>query len=180
MSVPEEHSTIVAHYAAAIAQRLGWTGAELAMLRMAAMLHDVGKVSVPDRILRKPGPLSLDEYEEIKDHPVAGAEIVAQIDGLQPIVEWIRHSHEHVDGSGYPDGLMGEDIPLASRILLVADAFDAMTSHRPYGAAMPPDLALEELRGNAGRQFDARCVAALEGYLAEAATAGDAGVPAQA
>jgi diguanylate cyclase (GGDEF)-like protein/putative nucleotidyltransferase with HDIG domain len=172
MSVPDEHSTVVAHYAAAVAQRIGWSGAELAMLRMAAMLHDVGKVSVPDRILRKPGPLSLDEYEEIKDHPVAGAEIVAQIDGLQPIVEWIRHSHEHVDGSGYPDALEGEDIPLASRILLVADAFDAMTSHRPYGAAMPPDIALEELRGNAGKQFDARCVAALEGYLAEAAAEG--------
>jgi putative nucleotidyltransferase with HDIG domain len=176
MSVPDEHSTVVAHYAAAMAQRMGWSGPELAMLRMAAMLHDVGKVSVPDRILRKPGPLSLEEYEEIKDHPVAGAEIVAQIDGLQPIVEWIRHSHEHVDGSGYPDALIGEEIPYASRILLVADAFDAMTSHRPYGAAMPPDLALEELRGNSGKQFDARCVAALEAYLAEAAAAGEPGV----
>jgi putative nucleotidyltransferase with HDIG domain len=157
----------VAHYAAVIAQRLGWVGAELAMLRMAAMLHDVGKVSVPDRILRKPGPLSLEEYEEIKDHPVAGAEIVGQIDGLQPIVEWIRHSHEHLDGTGYPDGLVGQEIPLASRILLVADAFDAMTSHRPYGAAMPAEIALEELRGNAGRQFDERCVAALEEHLSE-------------
>ena len=102
---------------------------------------------------------------------MSGAEIVAQIDGLQPIVEWIRHSHEHVDGSGYPHGLVGEDIPLASRILLVADAFDAMTSHRPYGAAMPPEIALEELRGNAGRQFDERCVAALEEHLAEDAPA---------
>ena len=175
MSVPEEHSTVVAHYAAAIAQRMGWTGAELAMLRMAAMLHDVGKVSVPDRILRKPGPLSLEEYEEIKDHPTAGAEIVGQIDGLQPIVEGIRHSHEHVDGTGYPDGLVGEDIPLASRIMLVADAFDAMTSHRPYGAAMPPDIALEELRGNAGKQFDTRCVAALEAYLTDAAASGEVG-----
>jgi diguanylate cyclase (GGDEF)-like protein/putative nucleotidyltransferase with HDIG domain len=173
MSVPDEHSTVVAHYAAAIAQRIGWSGAELAMLRMAAMLHDVGKVSVPDRILRKPGPLSIEEYEQIKDHPVAGAEIVAQIDGLQPIVDWIRHSHEHVDGTGYPDGLVGEDIPVASRVLLVADAFDAMTSHRPYGAAMPPDIALEELRDNAGKQFDTRCVAALEAYLAEAAASGD-------
>src|SRR3954452_3612641 len=173
MSVPEEHSTVVAHYAAVIAQRLGWAGAELAMLRMAAMLHDVGKVSVPDRILRKPGALSLEEYEEIKDHPVAGAEIVGQIDGLQPIVEWIRHSHEHIDGSGYPDGLVGEEIPLASRILLVADAFDAMTSHRPYGAAMPTEIALEELHGNAGRQFDERCVAALEEHLIEDAPAAD-------
>src|SRR3954451_4086599 len=176
MSVPDEHSTVVAHYAAAIAQRIGWAGPELAMLRMAAMLHDVGKGSVPDRIPRKPGPLSLDEYEEIKDHPVAGAEIVAQIDGLQPIVEWIRHSHEHVDGSGYPDGLIGDEIPHASRILLVADAFDAMTSHRPYGAAMPPHIALEELNGNAGKQFDATCVVALEEHLAEAAASGEPGV----
>jgi putative nucleotidyltransferase with HDIG domain len=170
MSVPDEHSTAVSHYAAAIARRLGWSGANLAMLRMAAMLHDVGKVSVPDRILKKPGPLSVEEYEQIKDHPVAGAEIVGRIEGLSPIVEWIRRSHEHYDGSGYPDGLRGEEIPMGSRILLVADAFDAMTSHRPYGAALPPDIALEELRANAGRQFDATCVSALEDYLVETAS----------
>jgi putative nucleotidyltransferase with HDIG domain len=174
MSVPDEHSTAVAHYAAAVARRLGWSGADLAMLRMAAMLHDVGKVSVPDRILQKPGPLSVDEYEQIKDHPVAGAEIVERIEGLSPIVEWIRRSHEHYDGSGYPDGLRGEDIPLASRILLVADAFDAMTSHRPYGGALPADIALEELRANVGKQFDPKCVSALEEYLVE--TAANAGM----
>jgi diguanylate cyclase (GGDEF)-like protein/putative nucleotidyltransferase with HDIG domain len=167
MSVPDEHSTVVAHYAAAIAQRIGWSGPELAMLRMAAMLHDVGKVSVPDRILRKPGPLSLEEYEEIKDHPVAGAEIVAQIDGLQPIVDWIRHSHEHVDGSGYPDGLAHDAIPQASRILLAADAFDAMTSDRPYRRAMPADEAIAELRRNAGRQFDPVCVEVLAALVTE-------------
>ena len=138
------------------------------------MLHDVGKVSVPDRILQKPGPLSVEEYEQIKDHPVAGAEIVERIEGLSPIVEWIRRSHEHYDGSGYPDGLSGDEIPLASRILLVADAFDAMTSHRPYGGALPAEIALEELRSNATRQFDPACVAALEDYLVE--TAGNAGM----
>jgi len=125
---------------------------------------------VPDRILQKPGPLNIDEYEQIKDHPVAGAEIVERIEGLSPIVEWIRRSHEHWDGSGYPDGLRGEEIPQASRILLVADAFDAMTSHRPYGAALPADIALEELRANAGRQFDAEAVTALEDHLVEVAT----------
>jgi diguanylate cyclase (GGDEF)-like protein/putative nucleotidyltransferase with HDIG domain len=167
MAVPDEHSSAVAHYAAAVAQRLGWSGAELALLRMAAMLHDVGKISVPDHVLTKPGPLTLHEYEQITLHPVAGAEIVEQIDGLAPIVDWIRHSHEHVDGSGYPDGLRGDEIPLASRILLVADAFDAMTSTRPYGGALPIEIALEELHGCAGRQFDGCCVRELESYLAD-------------
>jgi diguanylate cyclase (GGDEF)-like protein/putative nucleotidyltransferase with HDIG domain len=166
MANPSEHSATVARYAAGIAQRLGWGGADLAYLRVAAMLHDVGKVSLPDEILRKPGPLDDREYEEIKTHPVVGAEFVNRVDGLSPIAVWVRHSHEHFDGSGYPDGLAGEDIPLASRILLVADAFDAMTSDRPYRTAMPQDEALEELRRGTGRQFDPRCIAAFEEMLA--------------
>jgi diguanylate cyclase (GGDEF)-like protein/putative nucleotidyltransferase with HDIG domain len=164
-AVPDEHSRSVAAYSAAIAQRLGWSGGELALLRMAAMLHDVGKVSVPDRVLQKTGPLTADEFDLVKTHPEAGAEIVEQVDGLSPVVGWIRHSHEHFDGSGYPDGLAGEEIPPASRILLVAEAFDAMTSRRPYGSPRPPELALEELRTCAGGQFDADCVAALEEHL---------------
>jgi len=162
MAVPEEHSSSVAHYAAAIGQELGWSGSELALLRIAAMLHDVGKVSVPDGILRKPGPLTAEEYEEIKRHPVAGAEIVQRVEGLDPIVPWVRHSHEHFNGSGYPDGLSGETIPPASRILLVADAYDAMTSHRAYRRAMSSDDALAELREHAGTQFDPVCVEAFE------------------
>jgi len=162
MAVPEEHSSSVAGYAAVIARELGWSGSELALLRMAAMLHDVGKVSVPDRILQKPGPLTAEEYEEIKRHPVAGAEIVQRVEGLEPIVPWVRHSHEHFDGSGYPDGLSGETIPPASRILLVADAYDAMTSHRAYRRAMSPEDAQAELRKNAGTQFDPACVEAFE------------------
>jgi diguanylate cyclase (GGDEF)-like protein/putative nucleotidyltransferase with HDIG domain len=162
MAVPEEHSSAVARYAASIGQELGWSGSELALLRMAAMLHDVGKVSVPDRILRKPGPLTAEEYEEIKRHPVAGADIVQRVEGLEPIVPWVRHSHEHFDGSGYPDGLSGETIPPASRILLVADAYDAMTSHRAYRRAMSPEDALAELRRNSGTQFDPSCVEAFE------------------
>jgi diguanylate cyclase (GGDEF)-like protein len=167
-AVPDAHSSAVAAYAAGIAQRLGWSGGQLALLRMAAMLHDVGKVSLPDRILQKPGPLTPDEYETIKAHPGAGADIVEQVDGLTPVVHWIRHSHEHVDGSGYPDGLSGDAIPEASRILLVAEAFDAMTSRRPYGSPLPAELALEELRTCAGWQFDPDCVEALEEHLAEA------------
>jgi diguanylate cyclase (GGDEF)-like protein/putative nucleotidyltransferase with HDIG domain len=166
MASPSEHSATVARYAAGIAQRLGWGGADLAYLRVAAMLHDIGKVSLPDQILKKPGPLDRREYEEIKAHPVIGAEFVNRVDGLSLIALWVKHSHEHFDGSGYPEGLGGEQIPLASRILLVADAFDAMTSDRPYRAAMPHDQALAELRRHAGAQFDPRCVAAFEEHLA--------------
>ena len=99
-------------------------------------------------------------------HPVIGADFVNRVDGLSPIAVWVRHSHEHFDGTGYPDALSGEDIPLASRILLVADAFDAMTSDRPYREALPYEEALDELRRNAGHQFDPRCVAAFEEFLA--------------
>jgi putative nucleotidyltransferase with HDIG domain len=165
MASPTEHSSAVAGYATGIAQRLGWGGADLSYLRVAAMLHDVGKVSLPDKILRKPGPLDEREYAEVKEHPVVGAEFVNRVDGLAPIAVWVRHSHEHFDGSGYPDGLVGEEIPLASRIVLVADAFDAMTSDRPYRAALAQDEAIAELRRNAGRQFDPRCVAAFEDFL---------------
>jgi diguanylate cyclase (GGDEF)-like protein/putative nucleotidyltransferase with HDIG domain len=165
MDVPSEHSATVARYAAGIAQRLGWGGADLAYLRVAAMLHDVGKVALPDQILRKPGPLDDVEYEEVKTHPVIGADFVNRVDGLSPIAVWVKHSHEHYDGTGYPDGLIGETIPLASRILLVADAFDAMTTDRPYRGAMTTDEAVAELRRNGGRQFDPRCVAAFEEFL---------------
>jgi diguanylate cyclase (GGDEF)-like protein/putative nucleotidyltransferase with HDIG domain len=164
-AVPDEHSSSVAAYAAAIAQRMGWSGGDLSLLRMAAMLHDVGKVSVPDRVLQKPGPLTDAEFDLVKSHSEAGADIVEQVDGLSPVVDWIRHSHEHVDGSGYPAGLAGDDIPAASRILLVAEAYDAMTTRRPYGSPLAPESALEELRINAGAQFDSQCVEALEEHL---------------
>jgi diguanylate cyclase (GGDEF)-like protein len=167
MAVPDARSSSVPHYALAIADRLGFTDADRAMLRLASTLHDVGKVSVPDRILRKPGPLTIDEFEHVKGHPAAGAEIVAHIDGLSPVAESIRHSHEHYDGSGYPHALRGEEIPLASRVLLVADAFDSMISARPYGSPLPPDAALDELRRGAGSQFDPRCVKALADHLDE-------------
>jgi diguanylate cyclase (GGDEF)-like protein/putative nucleotidyltransferase with HDIG domain len=166
MASPSEHSAHVAAYAAGIAERLGWGGADLAYLRVAAMLHDVGKISLPDHILKKPGPLDEAEYAEVKTHSVIGAEFVNRVDGLSLIALWIKHSHEHYDGSGYPDQLAGEQIPLASRILLVADAFDAMTSDRPYRSALSHEQAVTELRRNAGRQFDPRCVTSFEEFLA--------------
>jgi diguanylate cyclase (GGDEF)-like protein/putative nucleotidyltransferase with HDIG domain len=165
MDGEHEHSRAVAEHAVAIASQLGCEPDAIGMLRIAAMLHDVGKVTVPDRILCKPGPLGAEELEQIKRHPRTGAELVARVEGLQQIVPWIRHSHEHFDGSGYPDGLAGEAIPQESRILLVADAFDAMTAARPYRRPLSPAQARDELVRHAGSQFDPACVAALLAHL---------------
>ena len=162
IAVPDEHSTAVARYAAAIAEEMGWEGSDLALLRMAAMLHDVGKVGIPDSILRKSGPLTEDEFDQMRLAPVTGAELVGRVEGLGAIVPWIYHAHEHIDGSGYPEGLRGDAIPLASRIIAVADAFDAMTTNRPYRAALSREDAMDELHRCTGTQFDAECVAALE------------------
>ena len=168
MAVQHEHSTNVGEFAASIGRLLGREDDEIGMLRMAGILHDVGKVVVPDRILRKSGPLTEEEFEAIKPFPAAGAELVSRIEGMEPIIPWIRHSHERIDGSGYPDGLKGDAIPLGARILHVADAYDSMTSKRTYRSAMSLHQALGELRAGAGTQFDPDCVAALEAYLASA------------
>jgi len=165
MNDRHDHSLEVAELAVSIAARLGWQPEMLALLRLAAILHDVGKVAIPDTVLRKPGPLTAEEYELIKRHTRIGVELVSRIEDLDTITSWIHHSHEHFDGSGYPDGLRGEDIPQASRILLVADAFDAITSSRPYREGMSISHAREELRRNAGKQFDPACVKALFEHL---------------
>jgi diguanylate cyclase (GGDEF)-like protein len=177
MVVQHDHSRKVADYSVAMARKLGWPENEVQLLEMAAMLHDVGKVSVPDSILLKKDPLTAEEWEELKKHPLTGSELVARIDGLEPIVPWILHSHEHFDGSGYPDGLSREAIPLACRILHVADAFDAMTSNRPYRPALTAERALAELHRKAGAQFDPGCVALFEEHcepLSEAPSDSDA------
>jgi putative nucleotidyltransferase with HDIG domain len=119
-----------------------------------AMLHDVGKLHVPDRILLKPGPLTADEWEIMRRHPVSGAEILAQGEGFEVARRIARWHHENMDGSGYPDGLRGEHIPLEARIVRIADAFDAMTHARPYKPARSTEWALEELLRYAGTQFD--------------------------
>jgi HD-GYP domain-containing protein (c-di-GMP phosphodiesterase class II) len=168
MAVQHEHSTNVGEHSAAIGRQLGRDEEEITLLRMAGILHDVGKVVVPDKILRKDGPLTEDEFEQIKPFPAAGAELVSRIEGMEPIIPWIRHSHERIDGNGYPDGLKGEAIPLGARILHVADAYDSMTSKRTYRSAMSLHQALSELRAGAGTQFDPDCVAALEQHLASA------------
>lgn len=124
-------------------------------------LHDIGKVGIPEHILCKAGPLSVDEWMVMRNHPVIGAQIVAPIAFLADTVELIRHHHERFDGSGYPDGLRGQSIPLGSRIFAVADSFDAMTSDRPYRGSIGIDRALEELRNGAGSQFDPGVVGAF-------------------
>jgi len=161
MHAEHEHSRAVAEYAVSIAARLGWPEHMLGTLRIAATLHDVGKMTVPEHILCKPGRLTDEEFEVIKRHSLSGAELVSRVEGLEMIVPWIRHSHESFDGSGYPDGLQGEEIPQASRIMLVADAFDAITSTRPYREGLSVAHAREELRRNAGSQFDPECVEVL-------------------
>jgi diguanylate cyclase (GGDEF)-like protein len=180
MNGQHEHSRAVADSAVSIAASLGWEEEMLGMLRIAAMLHDVGKVTVPDSILRKPDRLTEEEFDVIKGHSLAGAELVARVEGLGMIVPWIRHSHESFDGSGYPDGLQGEAIPQASRIMLVADAFDAMTSTRPYRDAGSVEDACAELISGSGTQFDPACVHALLRHLEAAGPAtAPAEIPAQ-
>jgi diguanylate cyclase (GGDEF)-like protein len=162
----DDHSSAVARYAAAIARRLGWESEELSLLGLAGMLHDVGKVSLPDRILHGPDLITCEEHDQhVRAHPVIGAELVSRVEGLGPAVAWIRHSHENWDGSGYPDGLSGEEIPPGSRIIHVADAYASMTSKRSYRDGMSRDAAMEELQRQAGTQFDPACVEALESHL---------------
>ena len=130
------------------------------------MLHDVGKIYVPKEILHKPGELDAYEWEVIRNHTIQGERILKQVGGaLARVARYVRSSHERYDGRGYPDGLAGDAIPIESRIVSVCDAFSAMTTERPYRHAMPIALALEELHGSAGTQFDPRVVNAFEQAL---------------
>ena len=157
-----DHSKNVRDLAVAAGALLGMREDELETLRRAAALHDLGKTAVPDSILQKPGPLSSSEWDLIRQHTIIGQRILFSAPALQHVGQLIRSSHERYDGNGYPDGLSGEAIPLASRIIAVADAFDAMTTRRPYNATLPWDEALAELDRCAGTQFDAAVTAAFE------------------
>ena len=141
-------------------------GAELEALRHAAALHDIGKMAIPDSILEKPGPLSEAEWALIRQHTLIGERILAAAPALERSGRLVRSSHERIDGTGYPDGLAAADIPLGSRIIFVADAFDAMVSSRSYGATLSHADALAELRRCAGTQFDPAVVAAFERVIA--------------
>jgi len=133
-----------------------------AQLACGFLLHDVGKLAVPDAVLNKPGPLDADEWDLMRQHPGRGAKILATIPFLDRALEVVRHHHERWDGTGYPTGLHGEEIPLWARIFAVVDTVDAITSDRPYRAGRPLEVALEELRAGSGAQFDPACVAAFE------------------
>jgi HD-GYP domain-containing protein (c-di-GMP phosphodiesterase class II) len=159
--------------AVAVADRLGLDAAACEDVRTAAMLHDVGKLAVPDAIVQKPGPLDSEEWAFMCRHPVIGQRILATTPGLAGAAALVRSSHERPDGCGYPDRLAGDDIPLGARIVAVFDAYRGMTSARPYRAALAPDAAMRELRAGAGSQFDLAVVAAFETVLLEAETAAD-------
>jgi diguanylate cyclase (GGDEF)-like protein/putative nucleotidyltransferase with HDIG domain len=152
------HSQTVGRYAEAMAQRLDLGSEEVERVRLAGMLHDIGKISIPDSILAKAGPLDSDEMQEMRRHPVIGARI-ARNARLDDIAAWIEAHHERPDGRGYPSGIAGEQIPLEARILAVADSYEAMTNDRAYRPAMPQAAAEQELRRGAGTQFDERVVA---------------------
>jgi putative nucleotidyltransferase with HDIG domain len=155
------HSARVSALAVVIARRLGWKGARLSALRLGGLLHDVGKLNVDSAVLRKTGPLDEREYREIKRHPLAGARLVRGFEGLRPALPYILFHHERWDGSGYPSGRSREQIPIGARIVAVADAFDAMTSPRPYRPALRLSQALAEVAGGAGTQFDPSVVRAF-------------------
>ena len=148
------HLDEVADLCAAVCERLGLPEAEVVPVLQAASLHDVGKAAIPEAILKKPEPLNDDEWAFIRRHTLIGERILSAAPALSEAAKLVRSSHEHFDGSGYPDGLRGEAIPFGSRIIAVCDAYDAMTSDRPYRSAMSQEVALDELRRCAGVQFD--------------------------
>jgi putative nucleotidyltransferase with HDIG domain len=148
------HSCRVADYVSGLARLLGMSPSEIALARRAALVHDIGKIAVPDRVLKKRGPLTEDELKLVKLHPVVGAGMLSRIAGMEALVPIVLHHHERWDGLGYPRGLSGVDIPMQSRMIFVADAYDAMTTRRPYGPILTPHEALAELRSSAGQQFD--------------------------
>ncbi len=160
-----EHSESVVDLTERVAEALGLPEDEIKEVRTAALLHDIGKVGIPDEILHKNGPLDDREWEIMRQHPVIGERIMRAMPGMGSIARVVRHEHERWDGGGYPDGLVGEAIPLPARIILACDAYHAMVSDRPYREAMSHHDAMAELTDNAGTQFDPEVVQALIGYL---------------
>jgi putative nucleotidyltransferase with HDIG domain len=159
------HSAAVAVYGRDIAERLGLSERDQQLAHLAGLVHDIGKVGLAPGLLEKPGPLTRDERTQMEQHPVIGERILARVDDYDEIAKIVRHHHERVDGCGYPDGLRNDEIPLLSRITAVADAYNAMTSQRPYRDAMPPSVARLRLAQGVDSQFDTSVVAAFEAVL---------------
>ncbi|HBQ21065.1 MAG: hypothetical protein A2Z91_09450 [Deltaproteobacteria bacterium GWA2_38_16] len=152
------HSIRVSEYALLIGRALKLSDEELIHLEVGALLHDIGKIGTPEHILTKPDRLTKEEFEIMKEHPVKSAEILSHIELLKEVVPIVKYHQERMDGLGYPDGLKGKQIPLLARAVLIADAFDAMTSDRPYRKALPENTAYEELIRCSGDQFDEELV----------------------
>jgi putative nucleotidyltransferase with HDIG domain len=159
------HSLAVAIYARDIATRLGLSNDQIQLAHRCGLVHDIGKIGLPPTLLEKPGALTLDERRQMEEHSAIGEGILAEVDDYAEIAKVVRHHHERVDGQGYPDGLAGDDIPLLSRIIAVADAYNAMTSDRPYRDAMPSQVARMRLAQAVESQFDTSVAAAFEAIL---------------
>jgi len=156
-------------WATAVAKELGLSGDRLQALSYAAELHDIGKLAIPDEVLRAPRRLTEAEWAIVQEHPSRGVEMVRHLAFLEPARKAILHHHERLDGRGYPDGLTGDAIPLEARILAVVDAYDAMTSARPYRPPLSHEEASAELRRGSGEQFDPQCVEVFLSLVGEAA-----------
>jgi putative two-component system response regulator len=167
----ELHLRRVADRAVAVARRMGMSEREIEGVRMGGLLHDLGKIAVPDVVLLKPGPLDRAEFALVRRHPEAGAEIVRPLRAFEGPEPAVLHHHEHFDGTGYPYGLRGEAIPLAARVVAVADAFDAMTTDRPYRGALAPAEAFQRLQDGRGEQWDPD---AVDSFLAAYARSDEA------
>jgi putative nucleotidyltransferase with HDIG domain len=155
------HTTRVTNYSVLLAHKLNLSAKDVDLIHLGTPLHDIGKIGIRDSILRKPGPLTAEEFQIMKTHTVKGVAILETIPAMAPAIPLVRSHHERWDGKGYPDGLSGKDIPRLARIVAVADTFDAMTSDRPYRAGMPPRKAFKEVENQAGLQFDPECAAAF-------------------
>ena len=160
-----EHSESVVDLVEAVARGLALSGPEVDQIKAAALLHDIGKVAIPDDVLNKPGPLDDDEWKVMREHPAIGERILRAIPGMGPIARIVRHEHERFDGGGYPDGISGDQIPIGARIILACDAYHAMTSDRPYRKGMSHADAVRELSEHAGTQFDPNVTELLIGTL---------------
>jgi diguanylate cyclase (GGDEF)-like protein/putative nucleotidyltransferase with HDIG domain len=175
-----EHSESVVELAAQVARGLGLDEREVQRVKAAALLHDIGKVAIPDEILHKPGPLDEREWQVMYEHPVIGERILRAIPGLGTVARIVRHEHERWDGGGYPDGLAGERIPIGARIILACDAYHAMISDRPYRKAITHAEAIRQLGANAGTQFDPQVTEQLIGCLYGSRLIGSARTDAEA
>jgi putative two-component system response regulator len=154
----EGHSRRVAEKSVEVARAMGVPREQVRHIELGALFHDIGKIGIRDSVLNKAGPLTPEEYEHMKAHPLVAEQILSPIEELRPIVDIVKYEHERWDGGGYPKGLKGVDIPLGSRLIAIADAWDSMVFDRVYRKALPPAQALAELERAAGTQFDPECV----------------------